>query len=110
MKFLLFFSTLFIVILTSCQPIKYKMPTCIKNKIAEFELHCCDKGANVKEYKFQGENVYVFDHGTCGADMTSQVFSEDCISLGYLGGITGNFKIQGEDFGNAEFKTTCWEK
>ena len=110
MKFSLFFSTLFIVILTCCQPFKYKIPTCIKNKLSEFELQCCEKGANVKEYKFQGDNVYVFDRGTCGADMTSQVFSEDCISLGYLGGIIGNYKIQGEDFANAEFKMTCWEK
>ena len=86
------------------------MPTCIKNKITEFEVHCCENGANVKEYKFQGNNVYVFDRGTCGADMTSQVLSEGGISLGYLGGITGNYKIQGEELRNVEFKSTCWEK
>jgi hypothetical protein len=103
-------SIFFILAITSCQPLKYKMPTCIKNKITEFEVHCCENGANVKEYKFQGEYIYVFDHGTCGADMTSQILSEDYISLGYLGGITGNYKIQGEDFSNAEFRSICWEK
>ncbi len=110
MKITFIFSIFFILILASCQSVNYKIPTCIKNKISEFELHRCEKVANVKEYRFQGENVYVFNHGACGADMTSQVLSEDCISLGYLGGITGNYKIQGDDFSNAEFKSTCWEK
>lgn len=110
MKFHLFITCLFILVLVSCQPIKYGTPTCIKSKILEFETQCCNEGANVKEYKFQGEKVYVFDPGTCGADMTSQVFSENCSSLGYLGGITGNSEINGEDFSNADFAKTCWEK
>ena len=110
MKFYLIITYLFILGLVSCQPIKYGTPPCIKEKILDFETQCCDDGANVKEFKFQGEKVYVFDPGTCGADMTSQVFNENCSSLGYLGGITANNEINGEDFSNADFTVTCWEK
>lgn len=110
MKFYLIITGFLILGLSSCQPIKYGTPPCIKVKIGEFESQCCDKGANVKEYDFKEEKVYVFDPGTCGADMTSEVFNEECVSLGYLGGITGNNTILGEDFSNAKFNKTCWEK
>lgn len=52
--------------------------------------------------------VYVYDPGTCGADQTSEVTNTKCETLGYLGGITGNNKINGEDFSSATFKKTVW--
>lgn len=64
----------------------------------------------MKEYDFKEEKFFVFDPGTCRADMNSQVFNEECVSLGYLGWITGNYKILGEDFSNAELNKTCWKK
>ena len=54
--------------------------------------------------------VYVFDLGTCGADMTSEVLDENCNTLGFLGGIAGNTKINGDDFGNAKYKSTIWSR
>ena len=85
-------------------------PRCIRNKVQDFKKTCCNEGANVKEYTFQGKNVYVFDPGNCGADMGSIVSDEDCNTIGMLGGISGNTKINGEDFSNAGFQKTIWEQ
>ncbi len=85
-------------------------PRCIKTKVQEFKGSCCDEGANVKEYEFQGKPVYVFDPGTCGADMSSTVTDEDCNTIGLLGGISGNVKINGDDFSQANYQRTIWEQ
>jgi hypothetical protein len=37
--------------------------------------------------------------------MTSEVFDENCNSIGFLGGITGNTKINGEDL--SMFNKVC---
>jgi len=42
--------------------------------------------------------------------MTSEVADSDCNSLGLLGGIAGNTIINGEEFSNAKFIKTTWEK
>lgn len=86
-------------------------PTCIKSKIKSFDKEIdCDNGMAVSKYNFQGEEVYVFDPGTCGADMTSEVVNEDCETLGYLGGISGNSTINNESFSNAVFVDYVWIK
>ena len=85
-------------------------PACITGKIQNFKNSTCDKGANVKEYLFKGKAVYVFDPGTCGADMTSDVYDSGCKNLGSLGGIAGNTKINGEEFSNATLVKTIWEE
>ena|ERR1700741_4648999 len=85
-------------------------PNCVEDRIKDFKNTGCDKGVNVKEYSFQGKRVYVFNPGSCGADMTSEVIDSDCTTLGYLGGITGNTKINGDDFANAAFVKITWEK
>jgi hypothetical protein len=85
-------------------------PKCVKNKIKDFDKSSTCGNANVKEYTFQGNTVYAFEPGTCGADMTTEVISSDCKSLGYLGGISGNTKINGEEFSNATFIKTTWKK
>jgi len=85
-------------------------PDCIVAKIAEFEPIACEDG-KVDKYTYQGGTVYVFDHGTeCGADHSSEVVLEDCTNLGYLGGITGNTIINGENFSSAEFEKNIWKK
>ena len=83
---------------------------CLKSKINAFSKTDCDKHPNVKEYTFQGKQVFVFDPGKCGADMTSEVMDKECKNLGYLGGFAGNVKINGEDFSNAVFVKTIWER
>jgi hypothetical protein len=85
-------------------------PDCIITKIGEFEPVACEDG-KVDKYTFQGETVYVFDHGIeCGADLSSEVVLEDCTHLGYLGGISGNTIINGENFSSAEFEKNIWKK
>lgn len=106
--FLLIIPTLFIFLM-GCRPIKYNSPSCVNEKIEAFKKDCCENGANVKEYTFQGEKVFVFDPGTCGADMTSEVINQECKHLGYLGGFIGNMKINNENFSNAIFIRTTWE-
>ena len=85
-------------------------PKCIELKIKEFnDSSACDD-AKVDKYLFQGANVYVFDPGTCGADMISDVFNPDCVRLGGLGGITGNTIIMGESFSHATLVSNVWSK
>ena len=102
-----------ISLFSSCQKGKISKgtPGCIKDKITVFdENSSCDDGVKVERYAFQGENVYVFNPGTCGADMTSEVIDSECNTLGYLGGLTGNQIINGENFSSANFKEIVWEK
>lgn len=108
----------FLIILTivgfvSCQKpdIEKDTPSCIEDLIADFDKEqSCDNGVSVRKYSFQNETVFVFDPGTCGDDLTSEVFDSDCNSLGYLGGISGNTEINGEDFSTATFESIVWEK
>ena len=72
---------------------------CIQDKLAAFEsTQACSEGASVTRYTFQGQMVYVFNPGYCAADLTSDVCTEDCDYLGYLGGISGNDTISGVNF------------
>ena len=107
---ILFFSLIALSLISACKK-ESKTPSCIENKIEEFKfIISCNNGANVKEYEFQKKRVFVFNPGNCGADMTSEVLDENCTILGYLGGIAGNSKINGEDFNNAQLKQTIWTK
>jgi hypothetical protein len=96
----------------ACQKNEYGLSDCLDNEIENFKNgdYACSEDANVKEYQFKGEKVYVFDPGTCGADMTSEVIDEDCNSLGYLGGIAGVVEIDGTNFSEAEFVKIIWER
>ena len=82
----------------------------LKTRFKDFDKSSTCDNANVKEYSFQGSTVYAFDPDTCGADMTTEVVNSDCNCLGYLGGIAGNTKINGEEFSNATFIKTTWKK
>lgn len=94
---------------------KYKLsgdePKCLIEKIKTFDSNtACNDEVKVVKYKFQNTYVYVFDPGNCGADMTSEVIDSECNTLGYLGGIMGNTKINGEDFSNAQEISILWKK
>jgi hypothetical protein len=95
-----------ILLLSSCG--KSKQDPCFDSKKDEFKTTCCTSGANIKEYTFQGNTVYVYHPGICGADMTSEVTNEKCETIGYLGGLAGNNKINSEDFSKAKFRKTLW--
>lgn len=106
---LLFFM---IIVLASCNKsdIKKGTPDCIVHKINDFDKESGCDDRKVDRYKFQGQDVYVFEPGTCGADMTSEVVDDQCNTLGYLGGITGNTEINGEFFSSASFQENIWKK
>jgi len=101
-----------LVALVACDKENFGLSDCLDYKIKEFKNgeYACDNGANVKEYQFKGEKVYVFDPGLCGADMTSEVIDEDCNFLGYLGGIIGNTTIDGTNFSEAVFIKVIWKR
>ena len=86
-------------------------PKCVENKIKDLNKSSTCSNAKVDAYTFQGNTVYTLDPGNCsGADMATEVISSDCKSLGYLGGISGNTKINGAEFSTATFVKTTWQK
>lgn len=85
-------------------------PECVVNNIKAFEDSSFCTNAKVDEFTFQGNTVYTFEPGDCGADLTTEVLSSDCTTLGYLGGIAGNTKINGAEFSTATFIRTIWKK
>ncbi len=99
-------------IIISCNKLDIEngTPKCVELKIKDLNKFSTCNDAKVDEYTFQGNTVYTLDPGNCGADMATEVINSDCISLGYLGGIDGNSKINGEEFSTATFIKTIWEK
>jgi hypothetical protein len=83
---------------------------CLDLKIAEYSKSSSCDDASVKEYRFKEETVFVFEPGTCGADMTSEVIDMNCNTLGHLGGLTANTKIKGAEFSEASYVKTVWKK
>lgn len=95
-----------LVVLTSCS----SLPTCLKKEMDTFSKNNSCATAKVDQYTFQGKTVYVFDPGTCGADMTSKVVDQNCKVLGHLGGFAGNTKINGKSFSTAVLVKTVWKR
>ncbi|MCH2228972.1 MAG: hypothetical protein MK105_01415 [Crocinitomicaceae bacterium] len=87
------------------------VPTCVQERLASFEANeACGDGASVKRYIFNGGDVYAYNPGGCGADLTTSIIDENCNNIGYLGGITGNDTIQGVHFtSNAMLVSTIWK-
>jgi len=100
----------FVIISCNKLDIEKGTPKCVENKINDYNKSSTCNTAKVEEYTFQGNTVYTFDPGNCGADMTTEVINSDCNSIGYLGGIDGNTKINGEEFSKAKFIKTTWKK
>lgn len=111
MKKAVFFTIMYTLLLSGCEKNKYDVPGCIEDKIQEFtKTVICDSGASVSLYIFNGKNTYVFSDGNCGADLGASVYSEECYSLGFLGGISGNTFIQGVKFYDvADFVKWIWK-
>ena len=82
--------------------------SCVQDKIAAFSMEACPSGATITSYYFQSNTVYVFDFGPCGADMAMPVLNNNCDTLGYLGGITGNTMINNQEFSTAEYVSLVW--
>ncbi|NOQ74690.1 MAG: hypothetical protein GQ574_21940 [Crocinitomix sp.] len=86
-------------------------PPCVADQVIYFsENEACDTGASVREYNFEKDVVYVFDHGICPADFEHAVVNYDCDTIGYLGGLAENTEINGKEFyEKAEFVRTLFE-
>ena len=88
-----------------------KLPACIQNEINSMKIktgaYC--KDFSVSLYNFQGKEVYVFNPGTCGADMMSPVYDASCKKLGALGGYAGITTVNGESFSSAELVRVVYE-
>jgi hypothetical protein len=91
-------------------PIDKTVPSCIKKEIRKFEKSAACPDSHVDKYTFRKSVVYVFEPGTCGADMQSDVFNTKGKKIGALGGITGNTKINNVDFSTAVLIKTVWKK
>jgi hypothetical protein len=103
---------LLLVFFASCEKSDPKVPECINNIINEHgtDLFICDSGGSVKQFLFQGDYVYVFDPGNCGADLMASVYNSKCQSIGGLGGFAGNVIINGERFDQkGKYIKTIWE-
>ncbi len=98
------------MLMIACTAQKPAIPKCVEAKIREYNLSTACSDAKVDEYTFQGKTVYAFGPGTCGADMTTEVMNADCTTMGYLGGIAGNTKINGTEFSTAKFVKVIWKK
>jgi hypothetical protein len=111
MKKLFFLILTYVLLSSGCEKNKYDAPGCIEDKINDFKKTAiCDHSASVALYTFQGKNTYLFSDGSCGADLGATVYSEECLSLGFLGGFSGNTLIQGVNFyNNAKFIKRIWE-
>lgn len=105
---LLAFGLMFLLFIMAFQCNKYSQSPCINQKITTFKTECCSSGANVREYWFQSQAVFVFNPGNCGGDLPSYVLTEQCDTLGFLGGIAGNQTINGSSFTLAEERGVLW--
>lgn len=106
---LIIFISLFLLI--TCEKIDHDTPDCIKDLIKNHigVLTLCETGASVRQYLFQGQDVFVFGPGNCGADMAASVYNDECVVLGGLGGISGNLIINGQRFDQgAIYIKTIW--
>ena len=93
----------------SCGSRIQRVPECLTTSLEGFQSWCCASTAHVDEYQFQGKLVYLFDPGTCGADMPTYVLDTQCDTLGFLGGFAGFTEIQGLDFAaHSSFQGTIW--
>jgi hypothetical protein len=108
----IFYLLFFIFLWVACKKINVAQgtPRAIKKEIRKYEKSALCSDAHVDKYSFQNASVYVFEQGTCGADMQSAVYDYHGRLLGNLGGFTGNMTINGENFDSAVFEKTVWKK
>jgi hypothetical protein len=87
------------------------IPECVSKDIQAIEKNIKAIGPIVNQYTFQENTVYLIDEGLGFADSQSKVVDSKCNELGYLGGIMGNTKINGDDFFiSAVYVKTVWKR
>ena len=104
-----------ILFFASCQKMEVNLEeesACISQKIEAYKTSKlpCEFGKSIYRYKFQGEYVYVFNPGNCGADMMSDIFDQNCNLICGLGGIAGNLICNNQNFWeNSTDETLIWQ-
>ncbi|MGB0883453.1 MAG: DUF6970 domain-containing protein [Flavobacteriales bacterium] len=85
--------------------------SCIDEEVDYFAQYiACYDFARVDKYWYQGEYVYVFFPGDCDEGEISEIKNQNCYSVGYLGGISNNEQVNGQNFYNhAHFEATIWD-
>lgn len=95
----------------SCNEIDFSegAPKCLKETVREWKKFGC-KDLSVDEYAFQNSTVFLLNASRCCCDFGSAVVDNECIQLGVIGGYDGNQTINGEDFSNAVYVRTIWDR
>ncbi len=104
-------TTLVFLGMGACKKNTVDVSDCMKQHINEWsksDMAC--KGATLSEFEFQNNLVYGFNDNCMIADGSAPIFDENCNVLGMIGGITGNMKINGENFTNAKLIRVVWTK
>jgi hypothetical protein len=99
------------VMFSYCRKTDNDETECINSLIKSSDniMFLCETGAHVDEYIFQGNRVYVFEPGNCGADLQAPVYDSNCNQIGALGGFIGNILINNIPFHlYAKFQKTIW--
>lgn len=111
MKYAIFIVILLNSFCSSCIDLEYSdgVPKCIRGSIRDFKREAC-KEITVDEYTFQNATVYFLNARRCCCDFGSAVIDNECNLLGVWGGFSGNQIINGEDFSNATYIRTIWER
>ena len=86
-------------------------PICVHERLAAFDTNTACEGATVKRFDFQGNDVFLYDPGSCPQIDSIEVTDAECNVLGYLGGYLSNSFINGVEFySNSEFEALIWAK
>jgi hypothetical protein len=113
MKNIIFLSLMMLQLLSACtkKAAQNAIPSCISKDIAEIQKNKNAKEPIVNQYTFQEKTVYLIDDGMGYVDSQSKVVDSNCNELGYLGGMMGKTKINGEDFFTAAvYVKTIWKQ
>jgi hypothetical protein len=87
------------------------LPICVSEAIVQLKKNKQAENSIINAYTFQAKKVYLIDDGMSYLDGQSKVVDGNCNTLGYLGGMLGNTKINGEDFfATAILVETVWKK
>jgi hypothetical protein len=113
MKNDLFITIILIALLFACKKnnTSDSTPSCVSEDIVKISNNENAIEPIVNRYIFQEKTVYLIDDGMGQLDSQSKITDSNCNELGYLGGMMGNTKINGEDFfATAIHVKTVWKK
>lgn len=111
MKAMIYISLVLVSFCFSCNEIDFSdgTPKCLRETIWDWKKGVC-KDVSVEEYIFQDSTVFLLNASKCCCDVGSAVVDNQCAILGVIGGYDGENAINGEDFSNAIYVRTIWDR